>query len=468
MGQFDRCRADSGKIGAFRRETGNQLKSLFVLLNNPHFCSMRKVWFFIILIVLLTEGCKQSAKLATNEVHSSSPARPGAHQVNTYLPFLIGKRVGIFANQTSMVGNRHLVDTLRKLGVQIEVIFGPEHGFRGKADAGEKVANYVDAETGIPVVSLYGSKRLPDENDLKNVDILLFDIQDVGTRFYTYISSLEDFMEAAIKFRKPLVILDRPNPNGHYVDGPVLEAPYKSFVGKQEIPIVYGMTIGEYANYLVGEKLVAGISDKYIPVVVDMQLVQAYPRQPHIEVHVIRCVNYNHQTVYDLPVKPSPNLPNLQSILLYPSTCLFEGTVLSEGRGTDKPFQVFGHPSLPNNLYAFTPSPNEGAKSSKHYGKVCYGWDLSGTVDEVRSEVNNRIQLKWLMEAYRLFPQKDSFFLLPKNGQMEASFFNKLAGNNQLWQQIKNGESETAIRKSWEPALSAFKKKRKKYLLYSE
>ncbi len=388
-----------------------------------------------------------------------------AERIPVYLPLIKGKNIGVFANHTSMVGNTHLVDTLRKLGVNIKVIFGPEHGFRGNAPAGEKISNYIDEETGIPVVSLYGSKQRPTAEDLKGVDIVLFDIQDVGVRFYTYISSLEEMMEAVFEHKIPLLLLDRPNPNGHYVDGPVLDKRFKSFVGMQPVPVVYGMTIAEYAMMLTGEKWLSEKANAYADYF--QKVTQHHPDTP-FHFMVIKNANYNHKSKYVLPVKPSPNLPNIQSIYLYPSTCYFEGTVLSEGRGTDKQFQVFGHPDLPKNLYAFTPNPNAGAKSSKHFGKVCYGWDLSGTPEEVLAKVDNRIQLKWLMEAYRLFPQKDSFFILPRSGRMEESFFNKLAGNNELWQQIKAGKSEEEIRKSWETKLSEFKAIRKKYLLYED
>lgn len=394
----------------------------------------------------------------------SSSILAGADRINVYLPLIKGRTVGIFANQTSMVGNTHLVDTLRSLGIDIKVIFGPEHGFRGTADAGEKVGNYIDEKTGIPVVSLYGSKRRPSAEDVKDVDILIFDIQDVGVRFYTFISSLEEFMEGAFELGKPLMILDRPNPNGHYVDGPVLDIKYRSFVGRQPIPIVYGMTISEYAFMIAGE---GWLSEKANAKYAYYKTADNSADTP-FHFQVIKCKGYDHKTQYVLPVKPSPNLPNIQSIYLYPSTCFFEGTVLSEGRGTNKQFQVFGHPSLPKNLYSFTPNPNEGAKSSKLYGQVCYGWDLSGTPEEVLAKVNNHVQVKWLMEAYNLFPEKDKFFLLPKSGRMEESFIDKLAGNDDLWQQIRDGKSEQEIRKSWEPKLSEFKKIRKKYLLYDD
>jgi uncharacterized protein YbbC (DUF1343 family) len=413
------------------------------------------------LLVTSCQGQKNSQQTADN----SQRIMPAAERLHVYLPLLKGKRVGIFANQTSIVGNSHLVDTLRKLGVDIKVIFGPEHGFRGTADAGEKVGNYIDIKTGIPVVSLYGANRKPSAEDLKKVDLLIFDIQDVGVRFYTYISSLEEFMEVAFENAKPLMILDRPNPNGHYTDGPVLDKKYKSFIGMQSVPVVYGMTIAEYAMMIAGEKWLsekANVRYEYY-----RNFAQNSVDTP-FHFQVIKNGNYTHKSKYVLPVKPSPNIPNIQSIYLYPSTCFFEGTVLSEGRGTNKQFQVFGHPSLPKNLYSFTPHPNEGAKSSKLYGQLCYGWDLSGTPEEVMAKVDNKIQLKWLMEAYRLFPKKDSFFIIPKSGKMEESFFNRLAGNNELWQQIKNGESEADIRKSWESKLNEFKVIRKKYLLYED
>lgn len=416
-----------------------------------------KKWASIALLLLLyisSAGQKTDQKILA-----------GADRINVYLPLIKGHAVGIFANQTSMVGNTHLVDTLKKLGIDIKVIFGPEYGFRGTADAGEKVGNYTDEKTGIPVISLYGSKRKPSAEDLKDVDLLIFDIQDVGVRFYTFISSLEEFMEAAFEFKKPLLLLDRPNPNGFYVDGPVLNKKYKSFVGMQPIPIVYGMTIAEYAMMLTGENLLSEKANAYANYFKNVQ--EHHPDTPY-HFQVIKCKGYDHKTKYELPIKPSPNLPNIQSIYLYPSTCFFEGTVLSEGRGTNKQFQVFGHPSLPKILYSFTPNPNEGAKKSKLYGQLCYGWDLSGSPEEVLMKVDNKVQLKWLMEAYKLFPQKDSFFIVPKSGNMEQSFFTKLAGNNELWQQIKTGKSEEEIRKSWEPELSNFKQIRKKYLLYED
>jgi uncharacterized protein YbbC (DUF1343 family) len=421
-----------------------------------------KLIFIFLLSIITTNSVAQNELLPS--MVDTKKILCGADRMNVYLPFIKGKSVGIFANQTTVVGNTHLVDTLRKLGITIKVIFGPEHGFRGTADAGEKVGNQVDEKTGIPVVSLYGNKKAPSADDLKDVDILIFDLQDVGCRFYTYINSMQDFLEAALENHKPLLLLDRPNPNGFYVDGPVLDLKYKSGVGKQPIPIVYGMTMGEYAMMLLGEKWVSEKANA----INEYNITTKETVDTPFHFLVIKCQNYTHKSKYILPVKPSPNLPNIQSIYLYPSTCLFEGTVLSEGRGTNKQFQVFGHPLLPKNLYSFIPNPNEGAKNSKLYGQRCYGWDLSGTPEEVLKKTGNQVQLKWLIQAFKLFPQKDSFFIIPKSGDMEKSSITRLSGNNDLWQQVKRGISEEEIRKSWEPALSDFKKIRKKYLLYED
>jgi uncharacterized protein YbbC (DUF1343 family) len=382
---------------------------------------------------------------------------PAAARLNEYLPLIKNKTIAIFANHTSTIGNTNLVDTLAKLGVKIKVVFGPEHGFRGNADAGEKIDSYIDKTTGLPVISLYGKKRMPSTEDLANVEVMLFDIQDVGVRFYTFISSLEEYMQSAIDNDIPLIILDRPNPNGHYIDGPVLDKKYKSFIGMQAIPVVYGMTMGEYAKMLYGEKLV------YREI-----LPNAKYAAPKFTLTVIPCANYTHKTMYVLPVKPSPNLPNIQSVYWYPSTCFFEGTVLSEGRGTDKPFMLFGHPSLPKNLIKFTPKSKPGATAPKLKDEVCYGWDVSGTPQQVLKKVNNRLQLNYLLQAYKLFPDKENFFIKPKSGRPEEYFFTKLAGNIELMEQIKKGMSEVVIRKTWEPSLQNFKNIRKKYLLYSD
>jgi uncharacterized protein YbbC (DUF1343 family) len=405
-----------------------------------------------------------SAQATTGNPQPETKIIPAAERINVYLPLIKGKRVGIFANQTSMVGNTHLVDTLKKSGVDVKVIFGPEHGFRGTVDDGERVGNYVDSKTGIPVVSLYDKKLKPSEEDLKDVDILIFDIQDVGVRFYTFISSLQYYMEAAFETGKPLMILDRPNPNGHYVDGPVLDRKFASFVGMQPVPVVYGMTLAEYAFLIAGEKWLSEKANKKY----DYYRTAQNSTDTPFHFQVIKCENYTHKSKYVLPAKPSPNLPEIQSIYVYPSTCYFEGTVLSEGRGTDKAFQVFGHPSLPKNLYAFTPMSREGATNPKLKDQLCYGWNLHNEPEKVLLQLNNRIQLKWLLQAYKLFPKKDSFFLKPKTGKPEDYHFNKLAGNAELMQQIKTGKTEAQIRKSWEPKLTAFKKIRKKYLLYGD
>ena len=382
---------------------------------------------------------------------------PGAERMDVYLPLLKEKSIALFANQTSMVGTIHLADTLIKSGIKIAKIFGPEHGFRGGADAGDEVGNYIDKNTGVPVISLYGNHTKPTEEELKDVDVMVFDIQDVGVRFYTYISSLQYYMEAALENGKPLLILDRPNPNGFYVDGPVLDRKFKSFVGMQPVPIVYGMTIGEYAMMIAGEKwLTEKANERY-----------TYYLTAHNSVDtpfhflVIKCKNYDHKSKYILPVRPSPNLPEIQSIYWYPSTCFFEATALNEGRGTDKPFQKFGHPSLPKTLYSFTPRSTEGAKNPKLKDQLCYGWNLYGSPHEILKQIDNKIQLKWILQAYKLFPQKDKFFL-------SNTSLNRLAGNDVLQKQITCGKTEIEIRKSWEPALSDFKKIRKKYLLYED
>jgi uncharacterized protein YbbC (DUF1343 family) len=389
---------------------------------------------------------------------------PAAYRTQVYLPLLKGKRVGIFANHTATVGNKHLVDTLLSLGIKITKAFGPEHGFRGTADAGEKIENYNDPATGIPVISLYGKKRKPTAEDLADIDILLFDIQDVGTRFYTFISSLQEFMEAAFENSKPLMILDRPNPNGFYVDGPVLDTAYKSFVGMQPIPTVYGMTIAEYAFMIAGERwLTEKANEKH-----DYYKRAQNSADTLFHFQVIKCANYTHKSKYILPVKPSPNIPDMASVYWYGSTCLFEGTVLSEGRGTDHPFVIFGHPSLPKNLYAFTPASRDGAKEPKLKNQLCYGWNLYGTNEEVLNKVDNKVQIKYLLDAYKAFPDKANFFIIPKTGNPNASFFNKLAGNNELMEQVKAGKTEQEIRASWQPKLDAFKTIRKKYLLYAD
>jgi uncharacterized protein YbbC (DUF1343 family) len=369
--------------------------------------------------------------------------QPGATQINQYLPMLKGKRVAVFANQTSLIGNKHLVDVLLAHGIEVTKIFVPEHGFRGDADAGDHIKNTVDAKTGIPIVSLYGRKLKPTPEDLRDVDVLIFDIQDVGVRFYTYISSLQKLMEAAVDNEKPLIVLDRPNPNGFYVDGPVLDTKYKSFTGMQPIPIVYGMTEGEYAKMLVGEEWLD---------------VTPKSRAHDLQLTVIPCAHYTHKSLYEPPVRPSPNLPNIQSIYLYPSSGLMEATILSVGRGTKTPFQVFGHPDL-RTQFSFTPHSQPGSLSPEFQDQTCHGWHLYGSKKTILKMVDNKLQIKYLIMAYHAFSDKDRFF-----GHTIAHAM----GKDNIVSLIADNASEAEIRQSWEPKLSEFKVIRKKYLLYRD
>ena len=405
-------------------------------------------------------------KQTTNQ---KSTILPGAHQLAAYLPMIKGKRVAIFANQTTAIGQVHLVDTLLKLGVNIATIFSPEHGFRGDADAGEHVSSSVDKVTGIPIISLYGDHKKATIEDLTNIDILLFDLQDVGLRYYTYINNVQECMESAIAANKPLIILDRPNPNGFFVDGPVLEDGFQSGVGKQSVPIVYGMTMAEYASFLYGEKLLDKKMYQYTDAAAPLKIL--LDKYKPLQLTIIKCKNYDHNSYYELPIKPSPNLPNMQSVLLYTSTCFFEGTEVSLGRGTDKPFQIYGAPSFPNTLpYSFTPVSTPGAKNPPLKDKLCFGYDLSDIAADITKRENRRINLSYILNAYKVYPNKDSFFLRPKKGNPATTdyFFNKLAGNDLLMWQIMNNKSEAEIRKSWEASITAFKKVRKKYLLYKD
>ncbi len=404
---------------------------------------MKKAFAIIVLFILAFAPTK-----------AQKPILPGAYQMSEYLPLLKNKRVGLFTNQTATIGSTHLMDSLLKLGIHIQKVFTPEHGLRGTVDAGEKVNDEVDIKTGIKIVSLYGKKNAPAKEDLIDIDVLLFDVQDVGTRFYTYINSLQYLMEAAIANDKPLILLDRPNPNGHYVDGPILETPFISGVGKNPIPIVYGMTLGEYAYMLQGENwLKKEISNNKTPL----------NGKSNWSLRVIKNKNYTHQSRYQLNIAPSPNLPDMLSILWYPTTCLIEGSVMSEGRGTAHAFAYIGHPSIQNKSFSFTPNSRTGAMSSKLYGQKCYGWDLTKI-----KPPKDKIDLALIIEMYQSFPQKDSFFLAPKVKESTQYFFNKLVGNATLMQQLQAGASEAEIRKSWEPGLITFKKTRKKYLLYKD
>ena len=392
--------------------------------------------------------------------HTNHKILPGAYQTRSYFPLLKDKRIAVFANHTSFINHTHLIDTLINSGIKVVKIFAPEHGFRGVANAGETVSNTLDSATGLPIISLYGNHTQPTANELKDIDIILFDIQDVGVRFYTYISSLEELMQAAIENNKPLIVLDRPNPNGFYVDGPVLDSTMKSFVGKQCIPIVYGMTIGEYAKMLIGENLLPYYytrkTDNHIHL---GQFLGFEEKKSDFYLTVINCKNYLHSSKYSLPIPPSPNLPNMTSVYWYPSNCLFEGTIVAEGRGTDQPFCIIGHPSFPDTLYSFMPVPNKGANNPKYAYSKCYGWNLTKL-----PMPNSRLTLKYLIESYQIIKDKNHFFEHTNNNY----FFNKLAGNTILMHQIQEGMKEEEIRKTWQKDIEAFKKMRKKYLLYPD
>lgn len=377
--------------------------------------------------------------LAVNVHNYDTTIITGAQRIPEYLQTLKGKKIAVTANQTSMVGNVHLIDTLKSLGINITKIFALEHGFRGNVQAGEHIKNGKDIKTAIPIVSLYGNNKKPKSEILKDVDIILFDIQDVGARFYTYISSLHYIMESAAENNKPLIILDRPNPNGFYVDGPVLDIKFKSFVGMHPVPVVHGMTIGEYAQMINGEGWLTG--------------------NKKCNLQIITCLNYEHNDFYQLPVKPSPNLPNMDAVYLYPSICFFEGTTVSVGRGTDYPFQCIGMPGFKAGTYSFTPYSTEAAKNPPHKDVMCTGYDLRGMGQLIRHE--KRINLQWLIDMYNYCPDRTLFF-------ENTNMFNLLAGNAILKEQIKNFVPEDIIRGSWQKGLKEFKEIRKKYLLYQD
>lgn len=387
----------------------------------------------------------QSGKSSLSDSIKEQVVKTGSERTEIYLPLLKKKRVAIVGNQTSVIGQTHLVDSLLSLGIKIKKIFSPEHGFRGTADAGAHIKDQKDKKTGLPLISLYGKNYKPDPVHLKNIDVVVFDIQDVGARFYTYISTLHYIMEACAENKKELIVLDRPNPNGHYVDGPVLEEKFKSFVGMHPVPIVYGLTIGEYATMINGE----GWLNKSLK----------------CNLTVVQLENYDHKTFYKLPVKPSPNLPNMTAIYLYPSLALFEGTVISVGRGTDFPFQVVGHPQLKDLHFTFTPKSKPGATNPLLKDSLCFGYDLRTLPDSfLQNEV--KFSLLWLKETYKdyIWQQTEP----TDGGGYFNNYFNTLAGNSALKQQIINEKGEDQIRETWEPALSEFKKKRKKYLLYKD
>ncbi|WP_298338470.1 DUF1343 domain-containing protein [uncultured Algibacter sp.] len=400
----------------------------------------------VLLFVLVMISCASKVKNSTNEkgeiiedVKIDSTLIVGANQTENYLPLLKGQRVGVVANQTSVIfksktSYTHLVDSLRSLNINIKKVFSPEHGFRGKADAGELVKDGIDKKTNLPIISLHGSSKKPSVDQLKDLDIIIFDIQDVGVRFYTYISTLHYIMEACAEQDIPVLILDRPNPNGHYIDGPTLEIENKSFLGMHTIPLVHGMTIGEYAQMINGEKWLKN--------------------EVSCNITVIPVKHYTHNTSYSLAIRPSPNLPNDQSIKLYPSLGLFEGTNVNAGRGTEFQFQRYGAPFLnPETMpFTYTPHANFGAKYPKHRDKLCYGEDLKNTT------IKDKMTLKWIIKAYKNATDQSLFF--------NTDNFTTHAGTNILQKQIEAGLSEEAIKATWQDGLEQFKNTRKKYLIY--
>jgi uncharacterized protein YbbC (DUF1343 family) len=401
----------------------------------------------LIIISLLFSRCSgqetpptqnNTIKVFVSNSKKDLPIIVGAERTDEYLDVLKGKKVGIVSNHTSMIKITHLVDSLISLKVNVVQVFSPEHGFRGNADAGEKINSNIDTKTGLPIVSLYGKNKKPTPKQIEGIDILIFDIQDVGARFYTYISTMHYVMEACAENNKKLIILDRPNPNGHYVDGPILEEQFKSFVGMHPVPIVHGMTIGEYAQMINGESWLAnGIK---------------------CDLMIVKSKNYDHTKHYELPIKPSPNLPNMSSIYLYPSLCLFEGTPISVGRGTISPFQVLGHPKMASKKHSFTPESMPGAKTPKLEGKLCKGYNLTFFGTEYMKEKGS-INLFWLTHIYNNFPEKEGFF---------TKMFQLLSGTDKLQLQLEAGKSEKEIYFSWQEGLTNFKKIRKKYLLYKD
>ncbi|RYZ27074.1 MAG: DUF1343 domain-containing protein [Chitinophagaceae bacterium] len=383
---------------------------------------------------------KDSAKIAAKET-----LKTGAEQTDKYLPFLKGKRIGILGNQTTVIAKTHLVDSLKSLGINIVKVFGPEHGFRGNASAGVKVKDEVDSATRIPIVSLYGPKRKPSKEDLSNVDLMIYDVQDVGCRFYTYINVLADVMEACAENNKELLILDRPNPNGYFIDGPVMDMKLKSGIGKFPIPITHGMTVGEFAQMINGEGWL--------------------PNGLKCKIKIIPVASYDHDMEYILPVNPSPNLNTQQSILLYPSTCLFEGTALNHGRGTYFPFTVLGSPNLKGKYsFSFVPVGIRGMSETPLYmSQTCYGLDLRNyDVSILRKE--KKINIQWMKELYKAFPDKEKFFDYKQSKEIGNVDFR--TGDSRFKQQIIDDVPEEEMRKSWEPTLSNYKQMRKKYLLY--
>lgn len=440
------------------RAIKNSVFKIPTFTTNVRFNIMR-IWYFLLSFVYvvscgasnesevkeLTQNNAEDSVVVEQPLYCNADVTVGAERFDEYLDDLKGKRVALVGNQSSRIGETHLVDTLLAQGVNLVKVFSPEHGFRGDADAGEKVKDGVDPVSGLPVISLYGKNKKPKEAQLADVDVILFDIQDVGARFYTYISTMHYVLESAAENNKKIIILDRPNPNGHYVDGPVLKDGYTSFVGMHPgVPVVHGMTIGEYAKMLVGEGWLSG------GVKPDMK--------------VVEILGWDHTKFYELPVAPSPNLPNMKAVYWYPTLCFFEGTVVSIGRGTDLPFQCVGHPDYEvdvlEDLYSFTPAPNDGAKNPKLNGETCYGYDLSRPdVKEIREK--RQLDLFYLVDFYEDLGSEKSFFL-------DTDFINLLAGSSSLKNAVLSGKSPDEIRDSWQDDLTTFKEIRKKYLLYTD
>jgi uncharacterized protein YbbC (DUF1343 family) len=382
----------------------------------------------------------QNSENAENDIYFHTDIRPAADYTYKYLSFIKGKRLGLVVNQTSVIGKTHLVDTLLKLGCAVKKIFAPEHGFRGTADRGEHIED--DSLPGITIVSLFGKNMKPDSALMSELDLVIFDIQDVGARFYTFNSTMSYMMESCARNKVPLLILDRPNPLGHCVSGPIVKKELKSFVGLHSIPLVHGLTTAEYAQMINAESWL--------------------PDSLKCELYYVECSNYSHRKFYKLPIKPSPNLPNMQSIYLYPSLCLFEGTNVSMGRGTDKQFQVYGHPKFNNGNYTFIPQVGPGDKMPVHNGDTCRGFDLSWIPINILQR-DNCFKLEYLIEFYQLSGPDEQADFFGKN-----NFFNKLIGNTEIKEMIIEGKSAAEIQKTWLEELENFKKLRKKYLLYPE
>ena len=407
---------------------------------------MKLFYLVSTLLVFCVSGYSFNESVASNQTRvKTKKITTGAEQPDEYLPYLKGKRVGILANQTTITDDGHLVDFLLSKGINVVKVFGPEHGFRGNASAGVKVTDEKDPATGIKIISLYGAKRKPTREDLADIDVMIYDVQDVGCRFYTKINTLRDVMESVAEFKKELLILDRPNPNGYLVDGPILDMSLASGIGQFPVPIAHGMTIAEFAQMINGEGWMA---NKMVT-----------------RLKIVKIRNYQHDMEYVLPVKPSPNLNTQQSVMLYPSTCLFEGTILNHGRGTYSPFAVLGSPLLKDRYaFSFTPVSIPGmSETPLHMNEVCYGLDLRN-YDTKELRKSKKLNLKWMMELYKAYPEKQNFF--DKSFSKEINDIDKLSGTRNFKEQIIAGKTEEEIRRSWEPGLTNYKKTRKKYLLY--